>query len=199
MRLSSRGEGHRIHLPTGVIAQGQFAGRGTHGSLDTKRVYRIAFGGSGRIGARCAAEGVPAEKRAGQVAIKITDLRCAIIGKNPMVRIVTDQGVSGYGQAESYKPYLKPMVLFYKKYLIGEDPTNVARVMLKIRRLGASKPWGAAVSAIEIALWDIAGRWPVPVYKLLGGKIRDRVRITGTRPRPMSGHTLRIMPRPWGR
>ncbi|MGA3228138.1 MAG: twin-arginine translocation signal domain-containing protein [Acidobacteriaceae bacterium] len=118
------------------------------------------------------------EKRPGQVPIKITDLRCAIIGKNPTVRIVTDQGISGYGQAESYKPYLKPMVLFYKDYLLGEDPTDVQRVMLKIRRLGAFKPWGAAVSAIEIALWDLAGQVAgVPVYKLLGGKIRDRVRI----------------------
>ena len=58
--------------------------------------------------------------------IKITDLKCAIIGRNPTVRIVTDQGISGYGQAESAKPYLKPMVLFYKRYLVGEDPTNVA-------------------------------------------------------------------------
>ncbi|MDE3196500.1 MAG: mandelate racemase/muconate lactonizing enzyme family protein, partial [Acidobacteriota bacterium] len=80
--------------------------------------------------------------------MKITDLKCAIIGRNPVVRIVTDQGISGYGQAESAKPYLKPMVLFYKDYLIGEDPTDVARVMLKIRRMGAFKPWGAAVSAI---------------------------------------------------
>jgi hypothetical protein len=39
--------------------------------------------------------------RAGQVAIKITDLKCAIIGRNPVVRIVTDQGISGCGQAES--------------------------------------------------------------------------------------------------
>ena len=43
--------------------------------------------------------------------------------------IVTDQGISGYGEAESYKPYLKPMVLFYKDYLLGEDPTDVQRVM----------------------------------------------------------------------
>ncbi len=98
------------------------------------------------------------EKRSGDPSIKITDLRCAIIGRNPVVRIVTDQGVSGYGQAESAKPYLKPMVLFYKDYLLGEDPTDVARVMLKIRRMGAFKPWGSAVSAIEIALWDIAGQ-----------------------------------------
>src|ERR1700723_1275397 len=131
------------------------------------------------------------EKRAGQVSIKITDLRCAIIGKTPVVRISPDQGVSGYGKAESTKPYLKPMVLFYKDYLLGEDPTDVQRVMLKIRRMGAFKPWGAAVSAIEIALWDIAGQVAgVPVYKLLGGKIRDRVRIYNGAVRfPMTGHT----------
>ncbi|HET7215024.1 MAG TPA: mandelate racemase/muconate lactonizing enzyme family protein [Terriglobia bacterium] len=112
--------------------------------------------------------------------MKIADLKCAIIGSNPTVRIVTDQGVSGYGQAESVKPYLKPMVLFYKQYLLGEDPTDVARIMLKIRRMGAFKPWGAAVSAIEIALWDIAGQVAgLPVYKMLGGKIRDRVRVYG--------------------
>ena len=123
--------------------------------------------------------------------IKITDLRCAIIGRNPVVRIVTDQGISGYGQAESAKAYLKPMVLFYKDYLLGEDPTDVERVMLKIRRLGAFKPWGSAVSAIEIALWDIAGQAAgVPVYKLLGGKIRDRVRIYNGGVRfPMTGQT----------
>jgi L-alanine-DL-glutamate epimerase-like enolase superfamily enzyme len=123
-------------------------------------------------------------------SIKITDLKCAVIGRNPVVRVVTDQGISGYGQAESTKAYLKPMVLFYKDYILGEDPTDVERVLLKIRRLGAFKPWGAAVSAIEIALWDIAGQVAgVPVYKLLGGKIRDRVRIYNGGVRfPMTGH-----------
>jgi Mandelate racemase / muconate lactonizing enzyme, N-terminal domain len=125
------------------------------------------------------------------IKIKITDLKCAIIGRNPTVRIVTDQGISGYGQAESAKPYLKPMVLFYKRYLLGEDPTDVQRVMLKIRRMGAFKPWGSAVSAIEIALWDIAGQVAgLPVYKLLGGKLRDRVRAYDGAVRfPMHGHT----------
>ncbi|HXB67993.1 MAG TPA: mandelate racemase/muconate lactonizing enzyme family protein [Candidatus Acidoferrales bacterium] len=133
------------------------------------------------------------DQRAPRAAIKITDLRCAIIGRNPVVRIVTDQGVSGYGQAESAKAYLKPMVLFYKDYLLGEDPTDVNRVMLKIRRMGASKPWGSAVSAIEIALWDIAGQVAgVPVYKLLGGKIRNRVRAYNGAVRfPMTGQTPR--------
>jgi len=135
--------------------------------------------------------GPPAERRTGRGPIKITDLRCAIIGRNPVVRIVTDQGISGYGEAESAKFYLKPMVLFYKDYILGEDPTDVERVMLKIRRLGAFKPWGSAVSAIEIALWDIAGQAAgVPVYKLLGGKIRDRVRAYNGGVRfPMTGQT----------
>jgi L-alanine-DL-glutamate epimerase-like enolase superfamily enzyme len=122
----------------------------------------------------------PPARQTGTAPIKITDLKCAIIGRNPTVRIVTNQGISGYGQAESAKPYLKPMVLFYKPYLLGEDPTNIASIMLKIRRMGAFKPWGAAVSAIEIALWDVAGQAAgLPVHKLLGGKIRDRVRPYG--------------------
>ena len=124
-------------------------------------------GFAGSIGAAALATKLPAQqKTAGNHGpIKITDLRCAIIGGSPVVRVVTDQGISGYGQAETRKPYLKPMVLFYKDYILGEDPTDVARVMLKIRRLGGFKPWGASVSAIEIALWDIAGQVAgVPVY-----------------------------------
>jgi L-alanine-DL-glutamate epimerase-like enolase superfamily enzyme len=110
--------------------------------------------------------------------MKITDLKCTILGRNPVVRITTDEGISGLGEAEASKSYLKPHVLFYKRFIIGEDPTNVERVMLKIRRLGGYKPWGSAVSAIEMALWDIAGQAAgLPVYKLLGGKVRDKVRV----------------------
>ena len=109
--------------------------------------------------------------------IKITDLKCAIIGNSPVVRITTDQGIEGFGQAESSKKYLKPMVLFYKDYLVGEDPRNINRIMMKIRMVGSFKPWGAAVSAIEIALWDIAGKAAgLPIYNLMGGKVRDQVR-----------------------
>jgi L-alanine-DL-glutamate epimerase-like enolase superfamily enzyme len=63
--------------------------------------------------------------------------------------------------------------------------------MLKIRRMGSFKPWGSSVSAIEMALWDIAGKAAnVPVYKLLGGKIRDKVRVYNGAVRfPMEGHT----------
>lgn len=123
--------------------------------------------------------------------MKITDLKCTVIGRNPVVRIVTDEDISGYAEIESSKLWIKPYVMFYKQYIIGEDPTNVERVVLKIRRLGSFKPWGSAVSAIEIALWDIAGKVAgLPVYKLLGGKVRDKVRVYngGVRP-PMKGFT----------
>ncbi|MBZ0298404.1 MAG: mandelate racemase/muconate lactonizing enzyme family protein [Anaerolineae bacterium] len=110
--------------------------------------------------------------------MKITDLKVAVIGQNPIVRIATDAGISGYAQVEGSKPYLKPHILLSKDLIVGEDPTNVERVLLKIRRQGAFKPWGSAVSAIEMALWDLAGKAAgLPVYKLLGGKIRDRVRV----------------------
>jgi L-alanine-DL-glutamate epimerase-like enolase superfamily enzyme len=110
--------------------------------------------------------------------MKITDLKCAVIGGSPVVRVVTDAGISGFGAAEFYKPFLKPIILAFRDSLIGEDPTDVERIMLKLRQRGGFKPWGAAVSVIEHALWDIAGKAAgVPVYKLLGGKVRDRIRV----------------------
>ncbi len=113
--------------------------------------------------------------------MKITDLKCATMGHNSIVRIVTDDGVDGYGQIERNTSFTKPQVLFYKQFLVGEDPTNVERVVSKIRRLGAFKPWGSAVSAIEMALWDIAGKAAgLPIYKLMGGKVRDKVRAYST-------------------
>ena len=123
--------------------------------------------------------------------MKITDLKCAILGGSPVVRILTDEGIDGLGQAEHFKPYLKPHILQLKDAIVGYDPTDVERVMLKIRQRGAFKPWGSAVSAIEMALWDIAGKAAgVPVYKLLGGKVRDKVRIyNGAVRTPMTTNT----------
>ncbi len=113
-----------------------------------------------------------------ETKIWITDLRCAVIKGHVVIRILTNVGVNGYAMAEFTKPYLKPFVMFYKDYIVGMDPTDVSQVTMKIRRMGSFKPWGAAVSAIEIALWDIAGKVAnVPVYKLLGGKVRNKVRV----------------------
>ena len=110
--------------------------------------------------------------------MKVTDVRCAVIGENPVVRVVTDAGIDGFGPVEFTKPFIRPHVAMLREAVIGADPTLVERAMIPLRPRGAFKPWGAAVSAIEIALWDIAGKAAgVPVHKLLGGKVRDRVRV----------------------
>ena len=65
--------------------------------------------------------------------MKITDLKCAVIGNSPVVRILTDEGLYGHGQIEESKPYVKPQVLFYRDLILGQDPTDVERVMLNIQ------------------------------------------------------------------
>lgn len=113
--------------------------------------------------------------------MKITDVKCAVIASSPVIRITTDEGITGWSQIETPKPYLQPIVLQLKSWLVGEDPVNVERVVKRIRVRGGFKPWGAAVSAIETALWDIAGKAAnLPVYRLLGGKVRDQVRTYRT-------------------
>ena len=140
--------------------------------------------------------------------MRITDLKCAVIGDHPVVRVCTDEGIDGFGQAEFYKPFLKPQILQLRESVLGSDPTDVERVMLRIRQRGAFKPFGSAVSAIEMALWDTAGRAAgVPVHKLLGGKVRDRVRVynggvrfplEGHRPEDYADDVRRMLARPEG-
>ena len=125
--------------------------------------------------------------------MKITDLKCAVIGDNPVVRIVTDEGISGYGAGRVVQavPQAARAVL-QAAHLLGEDPTERrAGDAARSASAAAFKPWGSAVSAIEMALWDIAGKAAgLPVYKLLGGKVRDRVRVYNGAVRfPMTGYT----------
>jgi L-alanine-DL-glutamate epimerase-like enolase superfamily enzyme len=109
--------------------------------------------------------------------VKIVSLKNAVLGDSALVRIGTDDGISGYGP-------LRPAFLPSGRLrdacadlIIGEDPTDVENVMLKIRHLGGFKPWGSVIGGIEIALWDLAGKAAgLPVCKLLGGKVRSRVR-----------------------
>ncbi|KYH42726.1 MAG: mandelate racemase [Candidatus Bathyarchaeota archaeon B63] len=106
--------------------------------------------------------------------LRITDLKAITLGGSTVIRVETDEDIYGYGEAHCPKQH----VMSLKRLIIGEDPTDVARVMKKIRFRGAFKPFGSPVSSIEMALWDIAGKAAgLPVHKLLGGKIRERVRV----------------------
>ena len=118
--------------------------------------------------------------------MKITDIRTAEVkghGYSTYVRIYTDEGLIGNGECIHGGEGCPAMVHALKQYVIGEDPRNVDMLFEKMRRsrLFDGAMAGATVTAmtgIEIALWDLTGKaLGLPVYQLLGGKFRDRIRL----------------------
>ncbi len=122
--------------------------------------------------------------------LKITDMRIAeitgVVFRTPIVRIYTNQGIVGHGDVRDGAA--KEYALMLKSRLLGENPCNVERLFKKIRQFGHHARQGGGVSGVEMALWDLAGKaYGVPVYQMLGGKYRDRVRLyadTTTSPDP---------------
>jgi L-alanine-DL-glutamate epimerase-like enolase superfamily enzyme len=111
--------------------------------------------------------------------LKITDLRVATIARSPftvpILRIDTNQGISGYGEVRDGAP--KTYALMLKSRILGENPCNIDRIFRKIKQFGFHARQGGGVSGIEMALWDLAGKaYGVPVYQMLGGKFRDKIR-----------------------
>ncbi|OIB56792.1 mandelate racemase/muconate lactonizing enzyme family protein [Natrialba sp. SSL1] len=117
--------------------------------------------------------------------VEITDIKSCVVEGNfewNLIKIETDAGVTGIG--ESYRGGGVPELVEYtKRFLIGENPLDVQRLYRRIIQEmsghgGTTGKVITAASGIEIALWDAAGKiLDVPVYQLLGGKLRDEVRI----------------------
>ena len=112
--------------------------------------------------------------------LKITDLRVAEIDGLPkhmiLLKIYTNTDIVGYGEVRdaSSATYAKML----KSRILGENPLNVEKIFNRIKQFGGHSRQGGGVSGIEIALWDIIGKfYKIPVYQLLGGKWRDEVRI----------------------
>ena len=114
--------------------------------------------------------------------MRITDLRAVRVddGSTAIVRIDTDEGIHGYGEAAwgLKGPIPSGYIQALKPFLVGLDPTSVENVMMRIRHMGGPAHQGVAVGAVSMALWDIAGKAAgLPCHRLLGGKVRDRVRV----------------------
>lgn len=93
-----------------------------------------------------------------------------------LIKIYTNQGIVGYGEVRDASS--KTYALMLKSRLIGENPCNVDRLFHKIKQFGGPSRQGGGVSGVEIALWDLAGKaYGVPLYQLLGGKFRDKIRV----------------------
>ena len=114
--------------------------------------------------------------------MKITDLEILPIDRYLFLKVHTDAGITGLGESGTWG-YLEAsasVMESYKEYLIGKDPLLIEHHWQNLYRCTHFR--GAAImgaiSAIDIALWDIAGKhFDVPVYQLLGGKTRDRARV----------------------
>ncbi len=117
--------------------------------------------------------------------LRITDLRIAVVGRAPMrcplIRIDTNQGICGYGEVRDGASERYALIL--KSRLLGQNPCNVERIFKRIKQFGHHARQGGGVSGVEMALWDLAGKaYGVPVYQMLGGRYRDRVRLYADTP-----------------
>ncbi len=126
--------------------------------------------------------------------MKITDVKAypTWVGHRNlcMVKVETDEGIFGWGESglSSRELAVKGAVEHYKQFLIGKDATNIGALwqeMYRSQYFEGGRSLSGAISAIDIALWDIAGKaLNVPIHRLLGGKQRNKIPafITTTKP-----------------
>lgn len=112
----------------------------------------------------------------------IVSLNSTVVGTAHFVRIETNDGTVGIGQSAcwAYPTAVHAVVETFRDYLIGADPRRIEHHWQHLYRMGPFRGavLSAAVSAVDIALWDLKGKaLGVPVYELLGGAVRDRIRL----------------------
>lgn len=117
--------------------------------------------------------------------LKITDMRYAVImnggGRCPVIRIDTNQGIYGLGEVRDGATWRYAM--FLKSRILGMNPCSVEMIFKRIKQFGFHARQGGGVCAVEMALWDLAGKaYNVPCYQLLGGKYRSKVRLYADTP-----------------
>lgn len=116
--------------------------------------------------------------------MKITEVNTYLVRPRwGFVEIVTDDGYSGWGEAvlEGHASTVLECVREMRDYLLGADPTRIEDIFNVLYRAGFYRGGGvlmSAIAGIDQALWDIKGKYfNAPVYELMGGKCRDRMRV----------------------
>jgi len=115
--------------------------------------------------------------------LKITEIKCGYIKGSMFVKVYTNQDIWGCGEGVDAIPGTYFLVKNFEARLKGKNPLNVHRLFEDIRKSGffqgaQSGMYVAVLSAVETALWDLAGKaFNLPVYQLLGGKFRDKIRV----------------------
>ncbi len=114
--------------------------------------------------------------------MKIDRLESLYLGSNYLVKVYTDTGLTGLGQTAcwGYPEAVERVVDAFGRYLVGQDPLRIEHHWQHLYRMSPFRGnvVAGALSAIDIALWDIKGkRFEIPVWELLGGRCRDRIRL----------------------
>ena len=131
------------------------------------------------------------------MATKIEQVESIRIGDSYLVRIRTESGLTGLGQTAcwGYPEAVQQIVERFASYLVGQDPFRIEHHWQANYRTGPFRgsALSGAVSAVDIALWDIKGKhFQAPVWELMGGRCRDQIRLhllmEGATPRTRSPH-----------
>ena len=114
--------------------------------------------------------------------MKIDKIESFLMGNGYVLRIHTDTGISGVGQTAcwGYPEAVEKIVNTFEKYLIGQNPLRIEHHWQYLYRMGPFRGTAlcGAISAVDIALWDIKGKhFGVPIWELLGGNCRDKIRL----------------------
>jgi len=114
--------------------------------------------------------------------LRIVEVESLIAGSGHFVRIHTDSGLVGLGQSAcwGYLEAVDGALAVFRRYLLGQDPFRIEHHWQHLYRMGPFRGsvLGAAISAVDIALWDVKGQaLGVPIWELLGGKCRERIRL----------------------
>ena len=114
--------------------------------------------------------------------MEIAAVDSVVLGDAHFVQIHTADGLVGVGQSAcwGYPDAVHAVVETFRPYLLGADPRRIEHHWHHLYRMGPFRGsvLTAAVAAVDLALWDLLGkRLGVPVWQLLGGRVRDRVRL----------------------
>ncbi len=147
----------------------------------------VSAAGFSMLGDVFSAERNPGDTVADRGAsIRITKLTARWVNPNLFIKLDTSEGISGWGDLKGVDSKVaKVLVESLFELLDGENPTRIEYLWQKLFRAHRNLRGGAfmvhTIAAIDMALWDIAGKLHnVPVYRLLGGPVRDRIRVYHT-------------------
>jgi galactonate dehydratase len=117
--------------------------------------------------------------------MKIAEVESLLLNGAHFVRITTENGLVGLGQSAcwAYPSAVDAVVRTFRDYLLGQDARQIERHWQHLYRMGPFRGsvLSGAISAVDIALWDIMGKaLKQPIYQLLGGAFRTRVQAYAT-------------------